>query len=407
MKKLLVIAFAMIAMPMISSAQIAPAPTVPPVYISVVASPTAVVPGDKSTVSWVARNALSCKFDSGITRFGFPSGDVPTTGSQVVAPTTVTGPVYGTIACKNLNGVVTATASIRVALLPAVSVVASPAAVVPGATTTVSWSAKYSAYCTFDSDIYNLTRFGFPTGRVPATGSVVVALTTATGPVYGTITCRNSYGLSPVRAYVRVGLLPPPAPAVTISVTASPAAVVPGATSTVSWVAKNASSCTFDHELQDITRFGFATGTVPVIGSQVVLVATTTGPVYGTITCRDINGLKPVQAPVRVGLLPPPAPTVTISVFAPPALESGVTSFVSWEAKNASSCTFESEFYDLTRFGFPTGLIPTTGSQAVTLTPSTGSLYGAITCRNIYGAAPVKALINIGLLPSLPPSPFF
>lgn len=370
------------------------------VVITVTASPTAVVPGDKSTVTWSALNASSCKFDSAITRFGFPIGNAAPTGYQVVAPTTATGPVYGTVTCNN-NGLATSTASIRVGLLPAITITASPSAVVPGGTSTVSWTAKNKASCTFDSDIYNLTRFGFPTGAVPATGSVVVTLTSATGPVYGTITCRDIYGLSPVRAYVRVGLLPPPAPAITVSVVASSTAVLPGGSAVVTWSSTNATACTFDSELLDLARFGFPIGAAPLSGSQTVTLTSATGPVNGTLTCFNNIGSAPVRTPVRVGLLtPPPAPLVTISVFAPPALESGVTSFVSWVANNASSCTFESEFYDLTRFGFPAGLVPTTGSQAVTLTPSTGSLYGAITCRNIYGVSPVKALINIGLLPS-------
>jgi PKD repeat protein len=114
-----------------------PVPVPPTVSLS--AAPATIAAGQSATVTWSATNATSCSASDGW------SGTRATSGSQAVAPTATTTYI---LTCTGIGGVASASALVTVtALVPTVSLAASPASIAAGGSSTLTWSSVDATSC--------------------------------------------------------------------------------------------------------------------------------------------------------------------------------------------------------------------------------------------------------------------
>lgn len=215
------------------------------------------------------------------------------------------------------------------------------------------------------------------TGVVAAglTGSYTVTGLTAGTTYYFTITAVNALGET---QFSNEASATPTAAAPTVSITANPASLVLGTTSTLTWSSTDATAC---------TASGNWTGSRATSGTVSVTPATTGTATY-TLSCTGSGGTADAAATVTVSA---PPPTVTASA-APTTIILGDTSTISWSTTNASSCTAS---------GAWTGARATTGNQVVTPTAS-GSLDYTLRCTGDGGTASATATVTVNAPPLLP-----
>jgi hypothetical protein len=117
-----------------------------PPTVGIVATPTSILQGGNSTLSWTSAYASTITIDSGI-------GTVSASGTKVVAPAVTT--TY-TITALHYNGYqVTAKATIEVIPIPppTIIMVADPDMLVPGASSTLTWASTNATSVTIDNGI--------------------------------------------------------------------------------------------------------------------------------------------------------------------------------------------------------------------------------------------------------------
>ncbi len=142
---------------------------IPVATASLAASPSAIAAGGSATLAWSSANATSCTG----TGAGF-AGTRATSGSIVVKPIVSTS--YG-LSCTGSGGTGTATTNVTVTaplpIVPTVSLSASPASLVIGSSSTLSWTATNVTSCTASGA-------GDFTGTKPISGSASVRPTVTT-----------------------------------------------------------------------------------------------------------------------------------------------------------------------------------------------------------------------------------
>jgi hypothetical protein len=160
---------------------------------------------------------------------------------------------------------------------------------------------------------------------------------------------------------------PPPA-APTAALSANPASVNAGQSSTLSWSSTNATSC---------TGGGFTASGIS--GSAVVAPSTTTS--Y-SIACSGSGGSATATATVTVAAPPPPPSPPTASLSAnPTSVKAGKSSTLSWSSTNATSCT-----------GGNFAASGTSGSALAK--PSVTTTY-SISCSGKGGSATASATVSV------------
>jgi Pectate lyase superfamily protein len=164
---------------------------------------------------------------------------------------------------------------------------------------------------------------------------------------------------------------PPPPPAPTASLSANPASVNAGLSSTLSWSSTNATSCN-----------GGPFAASGISGSAVVTPSMTT--TY-SINCSGNGGSATATATVTVAAPPPPpppppAPTASLSAN-PTSVKSGKSSTLSWSSTNATSCN--SRNFTASK---------TSGSAVVT--PSMTTTY-SIACSGNGGSATATVTVTV------------
>lgn len=240
-----------------------PLPPVPTASLS--ASPTSVVSGGSSTLTWSSTNATSC------TASGGWSGSLATSGTFATGPLTVAAGY--SLVCTGVGGTSpAATASVVILPVPTATLSAAPTTVSAGGQSMLTWSSSNAVSCTAS---------GGWTGSLAASG------TQATGPVNAQTTysliCSGAGGTSaPATATVNV------VPTATLSV--YPSVVAPAGASTLTWSSTNATSC---------AASGGWSGTLGTGGSQ------STGAVNATttysLTCSGPGGSSaPASAQLTV-----------------------------------------------------------------------------------------------------------
>lgn len=210
-----------------------------------------------------------------------------------------------------------------------VSVSASPTTILPGGSTTITWSSSGATSCNFEG--YNWPLNGSQTASPAATKTY-------------TLTCYNGPGQASdsVTVYVES----PPAPSVSTSI--SPGSIYVGQTATLYWSSSNASSC----------DWGSTSGSSSV------------GPYYSagtysfTVFCSGSGGSSSDTSYLSVSEYPPTIYSFTIT---PSTVEIGQTATWSWDS-NADSCSYGGATYP------PSGSI-TGGPYYQTTTNSARTIY--------------------------------
>ncbi|MCP4614576.1 MAG: hypothetical protein GY845_38335 [Planctomycetes bacterium] len=159
-------------------------PSVPPA-VDINASPSVIMAGEFSTLTWSSGNASSAHIDQGI-------GPVFVNGSTTVSP--VTSTTY-TITVTGPGGTATADASVTVTYpLPDVVINASPETIQTGESSTLSWTSTNADSVAIDQGIGTVALNGSMT-ITPAETTLYTI--TATGPG-GTATSQVSLVVSPL-----------------------------------------------------------------------------------------------------------------------------------------------------------------------------------------------------------------
>lgn len=280
---------------------------VPAPVVSLTATPTTVASGASSSLAWSTSNATSC----------IASGDW--SGARSSSGTASTGTLTSTrsytLTCTGTGGTGSGSATVTVTpppppSAPTVTLSASPVSVAPGGTSTLTWSSTNAIAC-------NATG-GWTGARATAGTESTAALSAGTSFA---LSCSGAGGTATATATVAV-VAPPAAP--TLSLTATPASVMRGATTLLEWSATGSTSC---------TATGGWAGSKNASGSETsaALAAATTF----SLTCTGPGGSVSRNVAVAV-TAPPPRLTLTAS---PSSVSTGSTSRLSWTATDASTCS--------------------------------------------------------------------
>lgn len=152
-----------------------------PPSVSLSASPTPIVTGSASTLSWTTQRTDACQASGGWTGSRPPStpGQVSHEGTGPLTATTT----YA-LTCTNPAGSTTASTTVTVvaAFPPVVSINANPVAVTAGSSSTISWTTTNATSCTASGGWSGSrpTTGSFSTG--PLTAPVTAFTLTCTGP---------------------------------------------------------------------------------------------------------------------------------------------------------------------------------------------------------------------------------
>jgi len=241
----------------------------------------------------------------------------------------------------------------------------------------VSWSAASDNVAVAGYRVYrNGTLVASPTG----TAASITGL--AAGTLYSfTVSAFDAAGnasaqSSPVEVTTPVPVPVPP----TVSLSAAPASIPAGQSSTLTWSSTDATSC---------TASGDWTGILGTSGTRVVTPSSTASYI---LTCVGVGGSASMSTTVTVTAS---QPTVSLSA-APATVTAGQPSTLTWSSTNATSCTAS---------GGWSGAKATSGSQAVT-PPSTTSY--VLSCTGTGGTASQSATVTVAgsgaITPSLVPS---
>jgi hypothetical protein len=192
-----------------------------PTITSFSASPTSIVNGSSTTLTWATTGATSISISPG--NFTSSSGS----GSATLSPTATT--TY-TLTATNSTGSVTATTTVTVTTpsLPSISsFTASPTSIAPGAVSTLSWTTSGATTITITPGTFASTSATGSTGVNPeVTTTYVLTATNAAGSVTATAT---------------VTVTAAAVPTIT-SFTANPTSIGSGSSSTLSWVTSGATT---------------------------------------------------------------------------------------------------------------------------------------------------------------------
>ena len=316
------------------------------------ATPSAILQGESSTLTWNSTNASFCDASGA---WAGPRGLSGNDSSGLLETTSIF-----TLACTSAGGAtvsVTAIVTVQIAL-PTLSFSADPGTVTSGSTTTLNWSTTNATSCTAS---------GGWSGAKSANGSQIVGpLTAATDYL---IDCQGPGGSA--TSSVRVGVTEPPP---TVTLTASPTSVASGETSTLTWSATNATSC---------AATGGWSGAKATSGSEVV------GPMTATtnysLECSGAGGSRQQTTTVSFA---PSLPVVTLSA-SPTSINPGESSTLSWSTTNATTCNAS---------GGWSGSVATAGVQPVGPINQTTEYF--LTCTGPGGDAANNVIVTvIGLAP--------
>ena len=242
-------------------------PAAPRLMLS--ANPTQITSGQSSTLTWSSTNATGCTASNGWT------GAKAVSGSQAVSPTATT--TYA-LTCTGAGGSVTQQVIVGVSAgqtpAPTLTFSATPTLITVGQSSTLSWNAINATGCTASN--------GW-TGAKAVSGTQSVSPTATT--TYA-LSCIGAGGNAAQQVTVNVKPAAPAAP--TLTFTAAPTAITSGQSSTLTWSATNATSCT--------ASVGW-TGAKAVSGTQSV---TPTANTTYTLACTGAGGTVTKSATVTV-----------------------------------------------------------------------------------------------------------
>jgi hypothetical protein len=268
------------------------------------ASPTSIVSGKSSTLSWSVTKATSCTATNGWT------GIKPLSGKQSTGPLTASR-TYG-LGCRNgAAPIITVARTVTVTSAgPTLSFSASPTTVTSGGTTKLAWSSSGATSCTAS---------GGWTGTKATSGTYTSAALTANKSF--TLACTGSGKTVSKTVAVTVQAATGP----TLSFSASPTTVTSGGTTKLTWSSSGATSC---------TASGGWTGTKATSGTYTS--AALTANKSFTLACTGSG--KTVSKTVAVTVQSAPSVSVSLNASAKSVVANGTVT-LSWSSTGATSCT--------------------------------------------------------------------
>jgi carboxypeptidase T len=267
------------------------------------ADPTAIVAGEDSLLSWSTAHASACVIEaddgSDPTHLAFGQFDA---GSLSVSPDSS---IAYTLRCEGEQGPVEASASISVSPPPPpppqiLAFAADPASIVAGASSSLMWQTADTEACELGNDLDPAVV------GVPTTGQLSVAPAQSITYI---LRCSGNGDLVEAGAAIEVSPPPPPPPPPQIlSFSASPTAIIAGASSTLAWQTSNAEACELGNSLDSATEAVPLTGLLSVSPPQSL-----------SYTLRCSAGEDVVEASASVAVnQPAPDPELLRDGFEPP-----------------------------------------------------------------------------------------
>ncbi len=340
-------------------------PAAPSVSIS--ASPSTINSGSSSTLTVAAANATS------VTVTGTDGSSYTLAASGGMQPVSPTVTTTYTATAAGPGGKATAMAIVTVSPGPTLSIVAKPASITTGASSTlIVTAANATAVVVAGSDGSSYT--------LPASGGMQVVTPTVT-TIY-TATATGPGGKSSAMATVTVT-----APVPTVTITANPLSITSGNPATLTVTATNATGVT-------VAGTDGSTYTLQPTGGAVPVSPTTTTTYTATATGAGGNA----TAMVTVTVTAAPGPTVSI-VANPTTISSGSSSTLTVTASNATGVTVtgtDGSSYTLAATGGTQVVSPTaTTTTAITYTATATGAGGDATATAVVTVNPAATVQSI------------
>ncbi|MBX3737718.1 MAG: hypothetical protein KF715_13555 [Candidatus Didemnitutus sp.] len=317
---------------------VTPRPLPLPEISSFTASPTTIIRGQSTTLTWSATGAERINI-SGL-------GDV-TGNSVTVSPLADT--TY-TLTATNSTGFVTRSVSVVVrAPAPVIhTFIATPAIIERGGSTTLSWSVE-------NGEVVSIAGLGVVSGN-----SVSVSPVATTSY---TLTVSNESGSVSATTQVTVNVPPPFIQAFQVS----PATITQGESAELTWSVDGA------------TRVSIAPGLGEVSGNSATVTPSQT-TTY-TLTAENDGGSVTRSVTLTVNL-PEPAPTINSFTATPASITLGASTTLAWDVTGAASVTITAS----------TGASPgnVTGNTVV-VSPTVNTTY-TLTAANQNGDVTIRSV---------------
>ncbi|MCX6717443.1 MAG: hypothetical protein NTU76_02095, partial [Candidatus Taylorbacteria bacterium] len=312
-------------------------------------SPSSIISGASSTISWSATDAKDCIASASPSNSSWSGSKATSSGSQStgILTTSMASKTFSyTLRCTGNggdDGFDTKTVNLSVISPPSVTLTATPSSVLSGKTTKLSWTSVNVSNCTSTkgtSPVWNNNGAGISRTTSNSVGITSDVISTTTEFV---ITCMGLLG-GPVSSSVTVGVNYPP----TINLSANPSIIRIGSTSTslLSWITTNTTgNCISAMTAGSDTKWA-SPSSKPLNGSTTTKALTSAGTYSYKLTCSGPGGstssIATVIASSTYGDLPPPppSPSPTVSLLASPnKINLNGTTTLIWTATNANTCT--------------------------------------------------------------------
>jgi phospholipase C len=313
--------------------------------------PANIIAGQAATLSWQVTNASSFTISPAV-----GTGTLPMTGTASVTPTQNT--TYTATATDANGRSTTATAAVNVVptgSAPAISLSFQPTVVGAGQTAVLTWNSTNALSVGITPSV--LTEDQTTVGLAGSVTVVPAATTTYTATATGV----NGVTASTTATINLLG----------VTLTATPARVGPGQSTTLSWTSTNAASLSIDQGVQPISG---ASGSVTVSP-----VATTTYTITATNGTATATATATVTAPLGV--------TLTAN---PVNIAPGGQSTLTWVSTGASALSIDQ---GVPAISGATGHVTVTPTQNTTYTITATDSQGNVTTS----AATVNVVTNAGL----------
>lgn len=339
------------------------------------ASPTSIMEGQSTTLTWSSTNATSC------TASGAWSGSQATSGTATETPT-ATGTDTYTLTCTGAGGSAnqSVTLTVNAASAPTVLISVNPATITLGNSATLTWSATNATSCTAS---------GAWSGSQATSGTQTVTPSVSGTDSYE-ITCSGAGGNASSTAVLTVNAA---APTVTIAV--NPTTITLGSSATLTWSSTNADSCTASGAWSGSqATSGTATETPTAVGSYTY-----------TLTCTGAGGptsqsaTLTVNAPASQGFVYTLNSAENIAGFSESAADGTLTllgdSPYSTNVVTGLGLTVDAPLNLIFASGALSSSQPNGAIAALAIDPATGSLSAPMVTLPVSGDQP-NAPVAIG-----------
>lgn len=290
-----------------------------------------------------------------------PTVTISNANAAVATFTAVAGTTYSfRLTVKNTDGLsASASTSVSTASPAALQITlfsATPASILPGQSSTLTWSVQNSTSVSISPTV----------GNVAASGSTSVSPTATT--TY-TLTASGPGGTITATATVQVGPPQPGNPQI-IRFEANPVSIAPGQSSTLSWTTTGASTVSISPNVGSVTQNGSTT---------VTPAQTTT---Y-TLTATSADN-RTVTAPVTVVVAPARIPQILTFVANPQTIDAGQSTKLCWQVSDATNISITPGVGDNLN-----------ANDCATVSPSTTTTY-TLTATNAQGQIQANTTVNVG-----------